>query len=81
MNEQKNLFELLKPEAKRNLVRNIIEYPESVSSLIKRLKKLYFKSDLKVEEVSGLHLFTGTSWPNNPIDALYCNNIFESYEK
>lgn len=81
MSKQKNLFELLKPEAKRNLVRNIVEYPESVNNLISRLRKLYVKSELRVDEVSGLHLFTGTSWPNNPIDALYCNDIFESYEK
>ena len=81
MSKQKNLFELLKPEAKRNLVRNIIQYPESVNNLIKRLKNFYLKSQLTVDDVSGLHLFTGTDWPNNPIDAVYCNDIFEPYEK
>jgi hypothetical protein len=81
MSKEKNLFELLKPEAKRNLVRNIIKYPESVNSLISRLKHLYLKSQLTVDDVSGLHLFTGTDWPDNPIDAIYCNDIFDAYDR
>ena len=81
MNDPKNLFELLKPEAKRNLVKNVIKYPTTVNLLISTLKKLSVKSDLTVHDVSGLHTFTGTNCPSNPVDLLYCNDIFKPYEK
>jgi hypothetical protein len=81
MIEQKNLFELLKPEAKRNLVRNIIEYPISVNALIKKLKSLYFKSDLTIENVSDLYQFTSVDFPENSVSAIWCTNLFEPYEK
>ncbi len=80
MSEQKNLFELLKPEAKRNLVRNIVEYPITANGLIKKLKSLYFKSDLTVENVSDLYSFTNVDFPENSVSALWCIDLFDKYE-
>lgn len=81
MSEQKNLFELLKPEAKKSLVRNIVTYPISVNALIKKLKSLYFKSDLTIENVSDLYTFTSVDFPENSVSAIWCNDIFNPYEK
>ena len=81
MNDPKNLFQLLKPKAKRNLVRNKIQFPTTANNLISTLKKLHIKSDLTVNDVSALHTFTGTDCPSNPVDLLYCNDIFKAYEK
>ena len=80
MSEQKNLFELLKPEAKKNLVRNIVHYPITANGLIKKLKSLYFKSDLTVENVSDLYTFTGVDIPENSVSAIWCNDVFNPYE-
>jgi hypothetical protein len=81
MSEQKNLFELLKPEAKRNLVRNIVKYPNSVNNIIKKLKSLYLKSDLTIETVSDLYTFTNIDYPDSKAQTIWCTNIFEPYEK
>ena len=81
MNDPKNLFELLKPEAKRNLVKNVVKYPTTVNLLISTLKRNYAKSDLIVSEVSSLHAFTGLERPTDPIDYIYCTNIFQPYDK
>tara|TARA_R100001198_G_C5137137_1_gene152660 strand:+ start:80 stop:325 length:246 start_codon:yes stop_codon:yes gene_type:complete len=81
MKDFKNLFELLKPEAKKNLVRNIVRYPVAVNLLISTLKKNYAKSDLAVSDVSSLHAFTGLETPTDAIDYIYCTNIFEPYDK
>ncbi len=81
MSEQKNLFELLKPEAKRNLVRNIVEYPNSVNNIIKKLKSLYFKNHLTIDDVSDLYNFTNIEYPDSPTKTIWCTNIFEPYEK
>jgi hypothetical protein len=81
MSKQKSLFELLKPEAKRNLVRNKIKFPATANGLISILKKVNIISYLTVSDVSALHRFTGTKIPNNPTNYLYCTEIFEPYEK
>lgn len=81
MKDFKNLFQLLKPEAKRNLVKNKVKYPVAVDLLISTLKGNYAKSDLAVSDVSSLHAFTGLEIPTDPIDYIYCTNIFDPYDK
>ncbi len=81
MNDPKSLFKLLKPEAKRNLIKNRIQFPSTVNNLINTLKKITLKSYLTVADVSALHTFTGTNTPNDPVDYLYCTEIFKPYEK
>ncbi len=81
MSEQKNLFELLKPEAKRNLLKNQVKFEYTSTRLINKLKSLHFKSDLTVWDVTSLHSFTNTEYPLNAMELLYCLNIFDSNEK
>jgi len=81
MKDFKNLFQLLKPEEKKNLVKNKVEYPVAVNLLISTLKKNYAKSDLIVSDVIRLHAFTGLETPTDSIDYIYCNNIFKPYDR
>lgn len=60
MSKQKNLFELLKPEAKRNLIKNRIKYEFSVNNLIEVLKSTFTISDLTVHQLSSTYNLTET---------------------
>jgi len=80
MKDFKNLFQLLKPEAKKNLVRNKVKYPNSVNNIIKELKSLYVKSDLTIGIVSDLYTFTSAEYPDSSAKTIWCTNIFEDYE-
>lgn len=72
----KNLFQLLKPEAKKNLVRNKIQYEASVNSIIKNLKRNYNVSNLTIHQVSNLYAFCEASYPESPVSAMYCETLF-----
>jgi hypothetical protein len=61
MNDQfKPLYARLKPEAKRNLLKNKVKYSYSVTKMIAILKAVQFVADLKVDELERLYRWTDT---------------------
>jgi UDP-N-acetylmuramate-alanine ligase len=88
MSEQKSLFHILKPEAKRNLFKNLVSYPNSVQSLIETLKSTFYVSDLTGLSIVQVHRYTDTETVD-PVtlqnlsftDHIYCTKIFKQDEK
>ncbi len=72
----KNLFQLLKPEAKKSLARNKVQYEASVNGIINNLKRNYNVSNLTVHQVSNLYAFCEVSYPESPVSAMYCEPLF-----
>lgn len=85
MSTKKNLFQLLKPEAKKNLVRNRVKYPHITTKVIQILKKTFYVSDLTGSQIELAYKYTDTSRINKETyenlgfyDTLYCTKIFKS---
>lgn len=74
----KNLFEKLRPEAKRKLMTNKIYYPESVRKILKLLTKKNFVSDLKISQIMSIYNYTDSEFPTDPVEAIYCETIFDT---
>jgi len=72
----KNLFQLLKPEAKKNLVRNRLEWEGMIDIIFDNLKTKKNVSDLTIHQVSNLYLFSDIDYPQSPVEALYCEPLF-----
>ena len=72
----KNLFQLLKPEAKKNLVRNRLEWEGMIDTIFDNLKTKKNVSDLTIHQVSSLYLFSDIDYPQSPVEALYCEPLF-----
>jgi len=72
----KNLFQLLKPEAKKNLVRNRVRWEGMIDTIFDNLKTKKNVSDLTIHQVSNLYLFSDIDYPQSPVEALYCEPLF-----
>jgi hypothetical protein len=87
MTEKKSLFHILKPEAKRNLFKNLVSYPLSVQPLIETLKNTFYVSDLTGSNIVKVHRYTDTKTVD-PVtyqnltftDHVYCTKIFKQDE-
>lgn len=76
MSKEKNLFQLLKPEAKKNLVRNRVRYEVVIDMIIENLKRNYNVSDLTIRQVNNIYLFSDVNYPESPVEAMYCEPLF-----
>jgi hypothetical protein len=76
MSKEKNLFELLKPEAKKNLVRNRLQFEVVIDMIIENLKRNYNVSDLTIRQVNNIYLFSDVNYPESPVEAMYCEPLF-----
>jgi len=88
MSKQKSLFHILKPEAKKKLLKNKVSYPLSVKDLIETLKNTFYVSDLTGSNIVRLHRYTDTK-TINPVtyenlsfhEHVYCTKIFKQDEE
>jgi hypothetical protein len=76
MSKEKNLFQLLKPEAKKNLVRNRVQFEVVIDMIIENLKRNYNVSDLTIRQVNNIYLFSDVNYPESPVEAMYCEPLF-----
>ncbi len=76
MSKQKNLFQLLKPEAKKSLVRNRLQFEVVIDMIIENLKRNYNVSDLTIRQVNNIYLFSDIDYPQSPVEAMYCEPLF-----
>jgi len=76
MSKQKNLFQLLKPEAKKNLVRNRVQFEVVIDMIIENLKRNHNVSDLTIRQVNNIYLFSDVNYPESPVEAMYCEPLF-----
>lgn len=88
MNQKKSLFHILKPEAKRNLFKNLVSYPLSVQPLIETLKNTFYVSDLTGSNIVKVYRYTDTKTVD-PVtyqnltftEHVYCTKIFKQDEE
>jgi len=88
MTQKKSLFHILKPEAKRNLFKNLVSYPLSVQPLIETLKNTFYVSDLTGTNIVKVHRYTDTL-THDPVtfenlsfhNTIYCTKIFKQDEE
>ena len=68
MTNRKSLYARLTPETKARLEKNGLQYEFTVSRIIKKLDSTYFWSDLTVNDVSNLIVFSDSDFEYNSIN-------------
>jgi|TARA_R100000479_G_scaffold164991_1_gene104059 hypothetical protein len=68
MTNRKSLYARLTPETKARLEKNGLQYEFTVTRIIKKLDSTYFWSDLTVNDVSNLIIFSDSDFEYNSIN-------------
>ena len=81
MTTMKTLKQRLKPEVKDRLKANKLKDPTSIRSLFIKLDKTKFVSDLKLEDVRLLHIFSDDTYSDkSAYQIMWCEHLFEDYD-
>jgi len=76
------LYDKLKPRVRARLKENEGKYSSSVRQVIGALKSNHFVSDLTIEQVRHVHLFSDTDYTDlTAIAFMWCDEIFDIYER
>jgi len=75
------LYDKLKPRVRARLKENEGRYSSAVRRVIATLESNHFVSDLTIEQVRHLHLFSDTDYTGlTAIRFMWCDEIFDIYE-
>ena len=77
MNKRITLYQRLKPKAKETLRGNAVKYELSTNEIVKLLESTQFYSDLTIDQVKNIIVFSGTE-PKSISDLTHGDFLFES---
>ena len=82
MSKIPTLYDKLKPRVRARLKENESRYGTSVRKVIVALESNHFVSDLTIEQVRHVHLFSDTDYTDlTAIAFMWCDEIFDIYER
>jgi len=76
---RKTIYERLKPEVQEALLSNMVEYENTITSIIEKLGSTIFYSDLSIGDISSLYTFSDIDLIKVSVwDFKYGDNILTS---
>lgn len=82
MTKRLTLYDKLKPRVLSKLKENETKYSTSIRQIIAKLENTYFISDLTIDDLRQVHLFSDTSYVDQTaISLIWCDEIFDNDER